>query len=145
MARIVFELQVGAAPAEILRALDTESGIAGWWSEDVTFAGGSGSVMTIGFPGRAPMPFELRVDEATEQCVRWTNVGDFPPHWAGTDITWTLTPAPDGGGTSVHFSHDGWANDEGAFPMSALTWGQLMGSLAAWVETGRGTPLYRKS
>ncbi len=28
--------------------------------------------------------------------------------------------------------------------MSAMTWGQLMGSLKAFVETGTGAPLYRK-
>jgi hypothetical protein len=66
MARIVFELDIDAAPREIAEALDTQPGIAGWWSEEVTFPGGVGSVMTIGFPGRAPVPFELRVDEASE-------------------------------------------------------------------------------
>jgi uncharacterized protein YndB with AHSA1/START domain len=143
MARIVFEMEVEAPPTQVLTALDTQRGVAGWWSEDVTFSGGSGSVMTIGFPGRAPLPFRLRVDEATQKCVRWTNVGDFPPHWVGTEVTWTLKGTD--AGTTVHFSHDGWQNDEGAFPMSALTWGQLMGSLKSWVETGQGAPLYRKN
>jgi uncharacterized protein YndB with AHSA1/START domain len=143
MARIVFELDIDAAPKEIVEALDTRRGIAGWWTEDVTFPGGLGSQMTLGFPGRAPVPFELRVDEASEQLVRWASIGDFPPHWVGTEIIWTLTPKA-GSGTTVHFNHDGWASDEGALPMSAMTWGQLMGSLKAFVETGVGAPLYRE-
>ena len=145
MARIVFELDIDAAPKAIAEALDTQRGIAGWWSEDVTFAGGVGSIMTIGFPDRAPVPFELRVDEASEHRVRWASVGQFPPHWVGTNVIWTLSPKSDGTGTTVHFNRDGWASDEGPLPMSAMTWGQLMGSLKSFAETGTGAPLYRKA
>jgi uncharacterized protein YndB with AHSA1/START domain len=143
MARIVFETTINATAKEIVDALDTERGIAGWWTEQVEFAGGPGSVMTVGFPGRAPLPFELRVEQVTEQQVRWASVGQFPPHWVGTEVTWTLTPVD--GGTLVYFSHDGWANDGGPFPSSALTWGLLMESLRSYVEAGTGAPLYRKA
>jgi uncharacterized protein YndB with AHSA1/START domain len=143
MARMVFETTINASASEIVKALDTSDGIAGWWTEEVTFPGGEGSQMTLGFPHMAPFPFELRVDEVSESRVRWTSVGEFPPHWVGTGITWTLTASDDG--TLVHFCHDGWANDEGPFPSSALTWGQLMGSLKSYVEDGAGMPLYRKS
>lgn len=63
------------------------------------------------------------MDEATQGRVHWTSVGQFPPHWVGTEITWTLTETA--GSTVVHFSHDGWAGDEGPFPSSTLVWGQL--------------------
>ncbi len=36
MARIVFELDIDATSKEIVEALDTQRGIAGWWTEDVT-------------------------------------------------------------------------------------------------------------
>lgn len=142
MARIVFETTINASPADVAKALDTQEGIAGWWTEEVTFPGGEGSQMTLGFPNLAPLPFELRVDEVSESRVHWTSVGEFPPHWVGTEITWMLTAADKG--TLIHFSHDGWASDEGPFPSSALTWGQLMGSLKSLVEDGAGMPLHRK-
>ncbi|MGH9250987.1 MAG: hypothetical protein ACRD0W_15900 [Acidimicrobiales bacterium] len=82
------------------------------------FAGGVGSVMMPSF-AQAPMPFELTVDEVSDTIVKWTSSGVFPPHWAGTAITWTLTPTD--GGTTVHFSHDGWAGDDGLFPSAAST------------------------
>jgi uncharacterized protein YndB with AHSA1/START domain len=141
MARIVFELEIDAPAAAVVSALDTAAGIAGWWTGDVDFAGGEGSIMKVGFPV-APKPFELRVDGVGDKRVRWTSVGDFPPHWSGTTITWTLTPTERG--TLVHFDHDGWASDDGPFPSAAMTWGQLMTSLKQYVETGTGTPLYRK-
>ena len=57
----------------------------------------------------------------------------------GSEVIWTLAPSETG--TLVHFSHDGWADDEGPFPSSALTWGLLMQSLKQYVETGAGSPL----
>jgi uncharacterized protein YndB with AHSA1/START domain len=142
MARIVFEVQIQAPAAKIVEALDTETGIAGWWTPTVRHPGGVGSVMEPEF-AQAPMAFALTVDEVSAKRVRWSSTGDFPPHWAGTTITWTLTPSDDG--TIVHFSHDGWADDEGPFPSSALTWGLLMDSLKRYVETGTGTPLAGRS
>jgi uncharacterized protein YndB with AHSA1/START domain len=141
MARIVFELAIDAQPRDVVEALDSERGIAGWWTRDVQFPGGAGSTMTLGFPV-APKPFELRVDEAGERRVRWTSVGEFPPHWAGTQVIWTLRPDADGKSTTVHFAHDGWASDEGPLPPAAMTWGTLMTSLKRYVETGTGTPLF---
>lgn len=138
MARIVFEIPISAPAEAIVQALDTEKGIAGWWTPTVQFAGGVGSVMRPSF-AQAPTPFELTVDNVTDTTVKWTSSGAFPPHWAGTTITWTLTPTD--AATVVHFSHDGWASDDGLFPSAALTWGQLMGSLKQYVETGTGAPL----
>jgi uncharacterized protein YndB with AHSA1/START domain len=138
MARIVFEVEIEAAAEKVVEALDTEAGIAGWWTPSVTFPGGVGSTMQPSFAA-APVPFELRVEEVSNERVRWASVGDFPPHWVGTEVTWTLTPTE--AGTHVHFNHDGWVNDEGAFPSSALTWGMLVISLKQYVETGSGSPL----
>jgi uncharacterized protein YndB with AHSA1/START domain len=138
MARIVFEVQIDADVSRIVQALDSERGISGWWTPTVRFDGGAGSVMNPSF-AQAPVPFSLTVDEVSDTTVRWSSSGDFPPHWIGTTITWTFSPA--NGGTLVHFNHDGWASDEGPFPSSALTWGLLMDSLKQYVETGTGKPL----
>jgi hypothetical protein len=142
MARIVFQIEIEASSDAIVAALDTADGIAGWWTEDVSFDGGVGATMKLGFP-TVPQPFELRVDEVGDRRVAWTSVGNFPPHWVGTEIIWTL--APNDGGNTVHLSHQGWASDEGPFPIAAMTWGQLMLSLKEFVETGSGTPLYRRA
>ncbi len=140
MPRIVFEVEVDAPATKLAEALTTQHGIAGWWTDDVSLAGGAGATMTLGFP-IAPRPFQLRVDEADEQHVVWSSVGEFPPHWAGTQVAWTLTPA--GRSTIVHFAHDGWASDEGPFGSSALTWGRLMDTLKRFAETGTAAPLFR--
>jgi uncharacterized protein YndB with AHSA1/START domain len=144
VARIVFEIEVNRTADAVIAALDTADGIAGWWTEDVSFEGGPTQTIKLGFP-IAPRPFELRVDEVGDRRVAWTSIGDFPPHWAGTEITWSLGPGPGADDTtSIHFSHDGWATDEGPLPAAAMTWGQLMVSLKQFVETGTGDPLFRR-
>ncbi len=144
MPRIVFQLDVDAPAETVLTALDSEAGIAGWWTEDVAFSGGAGATMRLGFP-IAPLPFELRVDDASGDGVRWTSVGAFPPHWTGTTVAWTLTPAGGGGGTTVAFSHDGWADDGPLMATAAVTWGRLMLALKSYAETGTGPVVFPKA
>jgi hypothetical protein len=78
MARIVFEVDIATDTSPIVAALDTERGIASWWTDEVTLAGEVGSTMTLGFP-TAPKPFVLQVAEVGSQRVRWESIGDFPP------------------------------------------------------------------
>jgi len=113
MARIVLEVDIDAHAGPIVAALDNERGIASWWTDEVAFAGGVGSTMTLGFP-IAPKPCVLRVAQVDPERVRWESIGDFPPHWVGTEIIWTLSANPEGG-TKVHFAHNGWADDSGPF------------------------------
>ena len=143
MARIVFDVDIASGADRVLRALDTKSGLEGWWTDDVEFAGGVGSDMKLGFP-IAPLPFELHVDAADANRIVWSSVGKFPPHWVNTKVIWTLKPSETGSGTTVHFSHEGWASDEGPFGMAALTWGRLMDTLKRHVEAGEVVPLFRK-
>src|SRR5947209_340939 len=140
MARILFETHIAAPLGTIVAALTTAEGIASWWTDDVDFPGGEGATMRLGFPV-APAPFELKVEEQGATRVIWRSVGAFPPHWVGTTVAWTLTAADDGA-TKVHFNHDRWVDDAGPFAMSAYTWGQLLGTLKSYVETGEPAPLF---
>src|SRR5260370_12270010 len=137
MARIVFELEIDASAKEIAEALTTQAGIAGWWTDDVSLPGGVGATMTLAFP-IAPLPFQLRIDKADEQQVAWTSVAEFPPHWAGTRVVWTLAQALES--TTVHFAHEGSASDHAASGSSALTWARLMDTLNPFSETATPPP-----
>ena len=138
MARIVFDVDIDAPAASVITALSTQDGIAAWWTDGTDYPGGADVEMTLRFPV-APVPFQLRVDEVGDDVVRWTSVGDFPPHWVDTTVAWHLT-GNDSGGTTVHFVHDGWADDGGPFGSSALTWAQLQLTLKEHVETGAAVP-----
>jgi hypothetical protein len=141
MARISLATEINADPATIVKVLDSADGIAGFWTEDIDYGGVSGT-LSAGF-GDTPMPFQFRVDEVSSYLVRWTNVGEFPPFFAGTTVSWALMPAPEGSGTMVLFTHDGWASDDMPMPAIAFVWGQVLASLKSYAETGTGAPLHR--
>lgn len=141
MARIVLETSIAASPATIVDALTTSEGIASWWTDDVDYEGGAGGSMRLGFPV-APLPFELLVERISGDAVAWRSTGEFPPHWVGTTVRWTLIP--DGKGSTVHLAHDGWTSDEGPFASAAYTWAQLLGTLKRHAEIGEVNPLFTK-
>lgn len=138
MARIVFEMEVAAAPRPIVDALTTADGIRSWWTDDVEL---DGDELRVGF-AVAPKPFVLRVESTSDTEVAWRSVGDFPPHWADTTIVWSITAGE--GSSIVHFAHDGWASDDGPLAGAAFTWGQLLVRLKGFAESGNVAPLFTR-
>jgi hypothetical protein len=53
--------------------------------------------------------------------------------------------ANEAGGTHLHFNHDDWTSDGGMFGMTAYTWGQLLGVLKNYVESGVSQPMFVKA
>ena len=135
MADIVFQVDIAADAATVARAVTSRDGIRGWWTAAAEVPAEVGGVMQLRFQ-RAPLPFELRVDERTNERVRWSLAGTFPPHWVNTTIEWRFTSVPDGPGTRVSFRHAHWPSDDGLFGETAYTWGTLMTALKRFVETG---------
>ena len=135
MARIALATTIYTDAVAIIKALDSAEGIAAFWTEDISYEGVGGQ-LAAGFAD-TPAPFQFRVDEVSDNLVRWTNVGDFPPFFAGTTVTWALMPAPEGG-TMVLFHHDGWPSDDMPLPSIAFVWAQVLASLKSYAETGSG-------
>ncbi len=57
-------------------------------------------------------------------------------------MTWSLSPAPSGSGTSVAFRHDGWGDDypKAEYARMNYTWGRIVGALKASAESGIPAP-----
>jgi hypothetical protein len=140
MARIALAATINTDAVVIIKALDSAEGIAAFWTEDISYEGVGGQ-LAAGFAD-TPAPFQFRVDEVSDNLVRWANVGNFPPFFAGTTVTWALMPAPEGG-TMVLFHHDGWPSDDMPLPSIAFVWAQVLASLKSYAETGSGSPLHR--
>jgi hypothetical protein len=138
MVRILAEVPIRADPGTVRIALDSGDGIAGFWTDDVDFPGGVGSQFKVGFKD-APLPFDLTISEVSDEKIRWTG-GEFPPHWVGTEVIWTLTPTPEGA-TVVRINHDGWASEDGLFAFSTYVWADVLRRLKNYVEHGVRDPL----
>ena len=88
----------------------------------------------------APVPLRMRVDALEpDKRVAWTCLGEFPG-WKDTTVTWTLKPTADDK-TKVEFRMGNLAG----YPPTEVgsvnyTWGQVVGRLKAFVESGRPQP-----
>ncbi|MEV0641755.1 SRPBCC domain-containing protein [Streptomyces sp. NPDC050619] len=138
MSEIAFQVDIDADRDAVLQALNSHDGLTGWWTTGVNR---KDEILFFDFPG-VPEPFQLRREEASADRVVWTSVGAFPPHWAGTVISWELSENPDADGTRVLFRHTGWQPGDPGLPPAAYTWGQLMTRLKEYAETGRPTPFF---
>lgn len=138
MAEAVFLVDIDADKHAIASALTTEAGIRSWWTTDADV---SESELSLGFPD-APARFAMRVDSVSDAAIHWSSVGDFPPHWVGTTVSWQLNDHPSGAGTQLLFTHGGFAAPDAMLGHTSYTWAQLMGHLKAYAETGIAKPFF---
>lgn len=137
MAAIVKELTMTAAPSRVYDALTQQDEIARWWTPDVHATPEVGSLAEFRFrQGASVQQWEIAELHPAEK-VRWM-LRQGPPPWAGTSITWQLTPVQ--GGTTLLFTHDGFAQADAGYEQTRANWASYLDSLKAYLETGVGWP-----
>jgi uncharacterized protein YndB with AHSA1/START domain len=133
-------IDVTADPSAVYRALTTTDGVAGWWTTRNQTQGTVGQVDQMWFPD-APIPWELRVDEAVPGKLLARHCVGGPPPWIGTDVRFALEPAPEGG-TRVVFDHTGFAQVDEMFRRVTMGWSQMLLQLKQYAESGRPAPYF---
>ena len=137
---IRMQVDIDADPSAVRAALDTEEGIAAWWTTRAVLDNGdSGSSLRVSFPD-VPQPFEFTVREADGR-VEWVT-GGFPPWWAGTTIRWDVGPIPERPGTRLEFSHRDYDPDNPVIPIVTPAWAQIILRLKGYAETGTRQPFF---
>ncbi len=134
MPAIVEELTIAAAPQRVFSALTQQDEIAQWWAYEAQVKPEIGSIGEFRFRQGA-FVMQLEVAELDQdKKVRWIS-RQVPPQWAGTSVTWQLTPIHNG--TTLLFMHDGFSQiDE----RTGRAWVYFLASLKSYLETGKGTP-----
>ncbi|MGI9539910.1 MAG: hypothetical protein ACR2N6_07160 [Miltoncostaeaceae bacterium] len=130
---IVFAFPIEADPAAVVEAVNTADGVRGWWT-DTAEVGGDRAVLTF---ADAEAPYEFAISEGGPQRVVWTTDG-HPPNWDGTSITYEVGPG-ENGGAMMMFRHGPFPQDQER-GFLAFFWGQIMGRLKAYAETGDAQP-----
>ena len=140
MTAIVIERTIATTPERVFQALTQADEIGRWWTNDLNITPEVGSLAEFRFGewGEFRLPFELA--ELNSERVRWLARPDGPPHWAGTSVTWRLTPLQNG--TMLSFTHEGFAPqvDEAYLGPVRGNWNYFLDSLKSYLETGKGTP-----
>lgn len=140
MPDVVMQVDIATDRQKVEDALTTHAGITGWWTDQAEVPNGAGGLLKPSF-AEAPMPFDLKVDEANDRRVVW-RTQSFPPNWVGTEVRFELSDNPEGEGTRVLFTHDGFQHGDPGMPPVAYTWGQLLGRLKSYAESGTSQPYF---
>jgi uncharacterized protein YndB with AHSA1/START domain len=140
MPDIAIQVDTTADPAAAYTALTTAEGVAGWWTARNQTSGTVGEVDQMWFPD-APMTWELRVDEAVPGKVLARHCVGGPPQWIGTDLRFSLEPAPQGG-TRILLDHTGFAQVDEMFRIVTLGWVQMLLQLRQYLDSGQPAPFF---
>ncbi|GCE16979.1 SRPBCC domain-containing protein [Dictyobacter kobayashii] len=138
MPTIVIERSIAATPGSVFDALTQQDGIARWWTNDLTVKPEVGSLAEFRFTrwGAGILQFEIAELDAGAKVHWFSRKG--PPQWAGTSVTWQITPIQDG--TKIVFTHDGFAQVDAVYEQTRGNWEYFLDSLKSFLETGKGTP-----
>lgn len=137
MPAIVLERTIATTPERVWNALIQQDELERWWADEARVAPEVGALGEFRFrPPASVIQFEV-VELDPEKTMRWMS-RQGPPHWAGTSVTWQLTPAQSG--TRVLFTHEGFAQVDAAYEQTRGNWRYFLDSLKSYLETGKGTP-----
>ena len=134
-------INVQAPAANVYKALSTLDGLKGWWTVDTKADTKPGGKATFGFYNRAVV-FGMTFDAMTPGKLVSLTCADGPPGWAGTKLSFELEDDAQQGGTRVRFRHGDFAAMDDGYAQVNTTWGQLLGTLKAYVESGAAKPLF---
>jgi uncharacterized protein YndB with AHSA1/START domain len=139
MAAIVEELTIAAAPGRVFNALTQPDEIGHWWTNDLNATPEEGSLAEFRFGEWGESVFRFEIAELDPgKKVHWIHRLSSVAQWAGTSVTWQLTPAHNG--TKLVFTHDGFAQVDEVYEQTHGNWQYFLASLKSYLETGKGTP-----
>ena len=137
MSAIIEERTIAATPERVWGALTQQDELARWWANEVRVKPEVGSLGEFRFrPPAGVLQFEVAELDAGEK-VSWIS-RQGPPQWAGTSVTWQLTPVHSG--TKLVFTHEGFAQVDEVYEQTRGNWEYFLDSLKSYLETGKGTP-----
>lgn len=137
MAEIHHRIVVRAPRDAALRALTTAEGLRAWWCADASARPEEGSTAELRFAEGAVV-IRMKVVALRPELVHWQCVAG-PDEWEGTDITFELGRA-DNGGVVLSFAHSGWGTAEQSLPQCSYDWSHFLTSLKRFLESGTGMP-----
>lgn len=136
MPEILHRITIDAPAKDVHDLIASTDGVGRWWSgrpaTGDTAVGGRFAVY-FGDSDAPAAEFETVTDTGDE--VVW-RVVDGPDSWIGTEIHFALRPFAEAG-TTLLFTHAGWAETSEFMSGCSTNWGAYLTSLKSGAETGR--------
>ena len=136
---------IDADPAAVYAAITTAEGLRAWWTPTCDADAHVGGAAHFRF-GETFCAMSIEQLDPN-RGVRWFCTAARIEHprvtrkdeWAGTEIAFRLTPTIDGK-TRLDFEHVGLVPTSECYDLCSNGWTTHFDSLAAYAQTGRGTP-----
>jgi len=139
MADILHLVNIAAPPEKVFAALSEQSGLAGWWTENVKAEPKVGSVAKFRFGDKGGGSDMAITALQPHRLVRWRCVDHLSgEEWIGTEVLFELVAEPDR--TVLRFSHLRWLEATDFLRACSVRWALYLVSLKNLVETGKGNP-----
>lgn len=139
MAAVKHLLKIEANPQKVYAALTTASGIRSWWTDTADLDEQVGGAGVFRFHYKDVVETKVHIINLQEPAlVSWAVLDSFRPEQNGTIINFALRP--DGKGTLLHFSQDGYQNDGDTYALMNTGWAYYLVSLKQYLEKGKGQP-----
>jgi len=141
--RITHNLFIKASPEEVYKAVSTQNGICGWWSDNCAIGEHEGHESTVRFEkpdGIVEMVFMNKQLHPFKK-VLWECLKNDGPYWVNTRLSYELSEVE--GGTQLLFAHRNFDDAlEGGEEIESVRkgWDRFMSSLKNYCETGKGQP-----
>ncbi|HUN36347.1 MAG TPA: SRPBCC family protein [Trebonia sp.] len=132
------DLTISAPLDAVFVAVSSVEGLSGWWTTAASGSPEPGGELRFAFRDGVAV---MRVEDRTPTLERWTCLGHSgQPEWAGTTVTFRLTETSRAT-TRLQFTHGGLRPELDCYGHCSAGWNYLMSSLAAYAETGTGSPV----
>ena len=130
-------IDIAGTPSNILTALTTENGVAGWWTDDCDVTAKQATYRFKRADGERVVTF--RVDDVTASSVVMTcTAQQNNPDWIGTKLSFAVSTTGDR--TRVALVHAGYPANNECYAQCQRGWTHFMASLKKYIETGVGEP-----
>jgi uncharacterized protein YndB with AHSA1/START domain len=131
-------LAIRAPREHVFDAIATLDGPRRWWTTKVTGSAEAGGELRFGFAGLDEQMVMRVTTNQPPELVRWSCIAHTRDgEWSGTQLEFKLT-ARNPRECELCFSHRGLPAE-----LVAHGWEHFLASLAAYAETGTGTPFGR--
>src|SRR5260370_13535204 len=135
MVAIVKELTIEAAPERVWGALTQPDEIGHWWTNDLNAKPEVGSLVEFRFGEWGDFVLRFEVAELDQdKKVHWIYRFGSVAQWAGTSVTWQLTPVHNG--TMLVFRHEGFGKKDAVYEQTRGNWNYFLASLKSYLATG---------
>ena len=136
MPDILHRISIDAPTERVHELIATTEGIARWWTgRSLDGSAGTGDRFGVYFADADKPAVVIRVVAGPPDQITW-RVEEGPGSWIGTLITFSLRPHG-ADGTTLLFTHAGWAEASEFMSGCSTNWGAYLTSLKTGAENGR--------